>query len=128
ADGARLEQPARRGALGGRGEVSGDTRAARRRQPLVMAEVLEPHGDAMKWPAPSARRRVVLERARPPEGALLVEGDEGADAPVVLTDALQAALQRLDGRERASPDRRGEGGQALLRHRVPRPPRPRGPQ
>src|SRR5262245_65668360 len=83
ADRARLEQPARRGALGGRGKVSGDTRAARGRQPLEMAEILEPHGNAVERPVPSARRRAALERARPPAGALSVAGDDGWAPPLV---------------------------------------------
>ena len=54
------------------------------------------------------------------ERALLVEADEGADAPVPLADRAEAPLDRLDRGDRPRPDGRREAGQALLTHRAAR--------
>src|SRR5215470_1720189 len=72
ADRARVEEPLRRRAFPGRGEVRGDARAAGGGQPVEVAQILEAHGHAVKRTTPTALGRLALEDARAPEGALLV--------------------------------------------------------
>ena len=46
----------------------------------------------------------------------IVERDERANAPVPFARALQATVDRLDGRQLSRPNGLRDGGQALLTH------------